>query len=365
MNVTEGEPLPELPPPQPSPDDEFPPEPAARPSRRAGLVIGLLALLVALAAAGGAAVSWWRLEREETQASEALAELRRELAAAEGRLASHEQRIAGIGEDADARRERIERLAASLEGAERRLASMSEQRAAPDRAPSLAEVEYLLTIANRELALAGNAGVALAALREADRRLGQRDDPALEAVRAAVNDGIAAVEAAERAADDGSIALRLASLARRVQGLPLRASLSPEPATRAAAADGEASGWQRFKRRLGELADNIFRVRRTDQPTAPLLAPEESFFLYRNLELDLKAARLAALSGDQQNYTASLESARDALQSYFVTSDAAVQAMGEALDELAEQDVAPDWPDISRPLALLRANAGADGEPGN
>lgn len=357
MNVTEGETLPELPPPQPPAEDESPPP--EKPSRgSSGMVVGLLALLVAMAAAGGAAISWWRVDREEAQASQAVAELRRELAAAEGRLATHEQRLAGMGQDADARRERVERLSASVAAAERRLAAMTEESAPPDRAPFRAEVEYLLTIASRELALAGNGRVALAALREADRRLARLDEAGVEAVRAAVSDSIAAVEAADRAADSGSIALRLGSLARRVRGLPLKASLSPEPEAREATEAGDASGWQRFERRLRELGDSLFRVRRTGQPSAPLLAPEESFFLYRNLELDLKAARLAALARDQQNYAASLAAARDALESYFETDDAAVQAMRDAIDELAEQDVAPDWPDVSRPLELLRTDAG-------
>src|SRR5690606_1003368 len=111
--------------------------------------------------------------------------------------------------------------------------------------------------------------------READQRVARLDDPALREVRAAINDEIAAVEAVASVDLEG-IAMRLASLAARVEGLPLRASLAPGvPAARQA---DELSGWARLKQRVRAAAAGLFRIRRTDAPAAPLLAPDESFF---------------------------------------------------------------------------------------
>ena len=180
----------------------------------------------------------------------------------------------------------------------------------------------------------------------------RRDIAVVRAVRQAVGNDIAAIE--QTAADDGeSIALRLGSLAERIQALPIKASLAPEPVAGASSADD--SGWPRFKRRLLEMVSGLFRVRRVDQPAAPLMSAEDLFFLQRNVELDLKAARLAAMAGDSDNYTESLRSARQAVTSYFLQEDPAVESFVAALDELSSRDVVRRWPDISGTVELLRS----------
>ena len=85
------------------------------------------------------------------------------------------------------------------------------------------------------------------------------------------------------------------------------------------------------------------------------MSPEEIFFLHHNVELDLKAARLAAMSGDADNYTESLRSARQAVSSFFLQEDPAVESFIAALDELAAKDVVRRWPDLSGTVELLRS----------
>ena len=338
-----------------------PPPPPPPPPRRGGL-LGVLALLLALAAAGGTGYLYWTQDQAR-QAQDAVAarqaETARRVDELRSRLDANQRRL----EQAEsARAERGEALAAlesELGELRRWLESVSAERASAERAPSLAEIEYLLRLADRELRLAGNPRVALAALREADRRIARLDDPALAGVRAAVNDEIAAVESVAETDIEG-VALRLASLAGRIDGLPLRGSMAPPPASPGDAAGADASGWQRFMARLRGAAAGLFRIRRSDAPAAPLLAPDESFFLYRNVELDLKSARLAALGRDAANYAAGLGSARAALVEYFQRDDPAVTAIVAAIDELQGRDIDPRWPGISRSLELLRAAEAED-----
>jgi uroporphyrin-III C-methyltransferase len=355
-------------PPIDSPDSptasQYPPTPPPSSTGRSlGIVLGFFALLVAFAAAGGAAFTWWQLKEqravvvgEQAVVDDELAEMRRLVTAAEERLVAQEERLRALDSEAADRRRRIEDLDAELRQARARLESLSQEEAAPGHSPSVAEVEFLLLLAGRELALADNPRVALAALREADQRVARLEDPGLAQVRAAINDEITAVEAVATIDLEGT-ALRLSSLARRVEGLPLRASLAPDPAP-AATPEDAAAGWDRFTGRLRAFASGLFRIRRTDSPATPLLAPEESFFLYRNVELDLKSARLAVLSRDPGNYAAGLEAARRALEQYFETSDESVGSMLEAIAALEELEIAPAWPPIRRSLELLRA-AGA------
>lgn len=346
------------PPHDPRPPHEHARQPAADKPR--GGALALLALLVAIVAAAGAGYLYWMQQQEQAaQAAAAtraaatageLAELRAEAGALQRRLADLEDTQQARAESVAALERQVDAQVAAVRN---RLEALAEVEAGPERAPSLAELEYLLLVADRELHLADNPRVALAALREADRRIARMDDPALAGVRAAVNDEIAAVEAVA-GTDQAGIALRLDSLAARIEGLPLRGSLAPPPQDDAADADAMAGGWQRFVARVRAAAAGLFRIRRSDAPATPLLAPDESFFLYRNVELDLKSARLAALAGDAANYAAGLASARAALTQYFEAGDPAVAAVLAALDELQGRDVEPAWPDISRSLALLR-----------
>jgi len=355
--------------PEPAAAPETPPPPAvvapASTGRSFGVVLGFLALLVAFAAAGGVALTWWKItEQQDTAASQQadaarmLADIRALVATTQERIAAQEERLRGFDSEAEARRREIEGMDAELRQARARLESLAREDAGPERSPSMAEIEFLLLLAGRELALADNPRVALSALREADQRVARLDDPGLDEVRAAINDEIAAVEAVANTDLEG-LAMRIASLARRVEGLPLRGSLAPEP--RSAGEHGEeAEGWARVSRKLRDVGADLFRIRRSDTPATPLLAPDESFFLYRNVELDLKSARLAVLGRDQENYLAGLASARAALEEYFETSDEAVRSLLAGIEALEERDVTPEWPQITRSVELLRA-AGTGG----
>lgn len=344
-------------------------QPPAPKGRSTGVALALFALLVALAAAGGAAYTWWQVAEQRHAAVEQRADsaeritaIRDLVAGTQERLAVQEERLGvlrdEVRERAGERAGELDELASGLRQAQARLEQLAQEDAGPERSPSLAEIEFLLLLAGRELALADNPRVALAALREADRRAARLEDPGLGEVRAAINDEIAAVEAVADTDIDG-LALRIASLARRVEGLPLRGSLAPEPSDGPATGEGD-SGWDRTADRLRGFAASLFRIRRTDAPAAPLLAPDETFFLYRNVELDLKSARLAVLSRDQDNYAAGLTAALDTLREYFETSDDAVKALIEAIESLEDRELAPEWPEIRRSVTLLRAAEAAN-----
>jgi len=95
-------------------------------------------------------------------------------------------------------------------------------------------------------------------------------------------------------------------------------------------------------------------IQRDDSDITPLLAPEDRYFLYRNLELQLESARLAALRADKANYVESLSAANRWLNSRFDETSPAVQSAIATLAELNEIEVAPEQPDISGSLSALR-----------
>ncbi len=346
----------------PSPDDTFVNADESQPVvvRGGGRGIAVLALLFALSAAGGAAYVWWIQQQTLAGAAASRADFQGDI----GRL---ERSVTGLAEErGDTRRQEnqerqrqsdlqddIDRLSARVSAigeTTQRLATQATPGARPHWQRQ--EIEQLLRIANHQLRLADDPGSALAALEEADQALRDLDDPTLVPVRQQLASDILALKSINQPDVEG-IALRLGSLAARVDTLRLSGMVNSE-AEESSAATQNDSGFARIRRRIGEFFADIFRVRKTTGSSAPLLAPDEAFFLRRNVELELRSARLALLSDDEAVYRESLRSARRWVEEYFDTGDQGVGSFISAIAELEGRRLAVSYPDISGSIRMLR-----------
>jgi uroporphyrin-3 C-methyltransferase len=144
-------------------------------------------------------------------------------------------------------------------------------------------------------------------------------------------------------------------------GLPLRfggpASGSAEPA---AAVDVEP-GFGRLWQSIAEALSGIIRIEQRDEPVAHVLSVEEGRLVRKQLELELKLARMAALGGEAQAFQASLATASELLRREFDAGASDVEGALVLLEQMRSLDIAPPKPEISRSLTLLRAiPAGGD-----
>ena len=114
--------------------------------------------------------------------------------------------------------------------------------------------------------------------KEADQALRDLDDPTLVPVRQQLANDILALKSIKQPDVEG-IALKLGSLAARVDTLRLSGMQSMSEAIESSAATQADSGFARIRRKIGEFFADIFRVRKTTGSSAPLLAPDEAFFL--------------------------------------------------------------------------------------
>ncbi|MCC5868688.1 MAG: uroporphyrinogen-III C-methyltransferase [Gammaproteobacteria bacterium] len=350
--------------------------PPARAARRgfSGLP-GLLLALVALAAAGAL---WFQQqgfnERIEQAAQEAAAAAQAADSARDDAddLAEMRERLDALGSDMDAQRRDLSRLD---ETTQRALAGLRDDMSEwPVRLGDLedsiaalrgvsddarrrwlrAEAEYFLNIANTELQLAADIGRATQALELADARLRQIDEPGLNPVRAAIAAELTALGAVPTV-DRAGISLRLASLARQVDALPL-----PQPAPglfergTPVGTDEASPGLDRAWRALRRALSNMVSVRRDDSPVSPQLSPEEGFFLRRNLEVQIENARMALLRRERGLYRDHLDSAAGWLEAWFDVTDPAVASVQATLEELAAIDIAPALPAVDDSLRRLR-----------
>ncbi|MGI9200654.1 MAG: uroporphyrinogen-III C-methyltransferase [Woeseiaceae bacterium] len=216
----------------------------------------------------------------------------------------------------------------------------------------LGEAEYYMQLANAQLQLAGNPDLAALALGMADERIAQLANPALTNVRIALADEVAAL-AGMQTTDIEGVTLKLASIARVVETLPLRPIERIE--SDAAAEPEEEMGpmdraWSKFK---GATSDMI-KHRTTDETVMPLISPQAEYFLRTNLALQMQTARLALLRGERQIYESSLNDSAEWLSTYFDATSSQVAAALDTIAELKGAMVAAENPDISASLRLLR-----------
>lgn len=322
-----------------------PTPPKERSSRgRAGLWLGLLALLIAVLAILGGAYLW----QQQQQLRASVQEQQSELARTADTLRS----------DWSSSSETLQRRADSLGQAQQQLResveSVRELAGRSRRDWILAEVEYLLRIANQRLQLQRDVATAMAALQSADARLRELSDPGLTEVRQRIASELSELRATPRPDLDG-MALQLNSLSEQVAQLPVKAARAPARTTTAQAAPVlEAEDWRQGLGRAWEALKRLVVIRRRDEPIAPLLGPEQEFAVREGLRLQLNGARLALLRQDPQLYDTSLQSAQEWLNRYFVTDDAATGAMADSLEQLGSRPVRVELPDISASLRLLR-----------
>ena len=363
--------------------------------RRGGALAGL-ALLVALAGLAGSGYLWWQQQLAAPDPAQAALAGRQDstdakLAALEARIDTLEQaasaapaapppadprlrtdvdenrRVAdGLAGRLDALDARIEALAAAPPPASSPVDDVTAPVAAlpppPGPAWQNSEVELLLRVAQRQAALAGDVETASAALAEADRTIEWLDDSRLLPVRRQIADDLESLRAVRQPDLDG-ISFRLGSLQARVSDLPVRAGAARGEPEGPAAAEPDDAGLDRLERKSREFLSGLVRVRDSGTDERVFHTPAEAWFLRRNLELELQAARVAILTNNPGAYRDSLAKAGRWTEAYFDPADPGVQAFREALSELAARPVDVEYPDVSGSLRVyLEVTAAAEAD---
>lgn len=388
--------------PDPEPDDnagdaQFESVPAAPPTViKKGGAVSWLALLLALGGIGLQGWNWWNNRQAEATgpaaaAQSALADVRTEVAAdlatsrdqvaeQRGRLDALVSRVDEIQqrsrEDRDTLRTAsgtAESLNSDVDGVQRQLAglerrynvieqsvaSLADMQAGGVTVMDLAETEYLLRLAGERLALFGDPGTALRALRLADTQLRAVNDPLYDGVRQTLAEEMEALRQVEMP-DKVALSGRLLTLAESVYQWPL-ASAVEETETQAAQTQtqGEPGLWEKAK----AVASTLVVVEQEAGRDSPLLSPERELAMRDGIALEFRTARLALLSSDEALYRHSLDQALAMLNTQFSAKSDLVTTSISSLQELLEVEFNPPLPALDRTLRQLRglrAAAGAD-----
>jgi len=321
-------------------------------AKKPGRFLAFLALLVALASLGLSGYLYYLLQIQNplepvsSRLDSMESEARRMTSTLAELKTSQADELAAFS-----RRQRIELEAERTELLES-LNQLANQAPPSSREWKVAEVAYLLRIANHRLLMERDADGALELLTAADEILVELDDFAFYQVRARLAEETRTLQSVE-ANDLPGIYLELEALKRQLRQLPLKLpqylqsrSEAPTPAT-----DGDSGFWASLRREVSSK----FRIRHFEGDIKPLLSAEEAVYLELNLRLMLERAQLAALRREQLVFSESLETAASWLLEYLDDSDAAVTDSAEELRRIAAIQLDLDLPDISASLTALEA----------
>ncbi len=340
------------------------PAPTAAPKKPARWP-GILALLLALLALLGVGYLYWlqlqtsqSLDNAQQQTSDAVtAALNENKQLINQQLGAVNQQMSSLKSQSSAEKTNISELQERLT---RSIQQVTAQQQTSRKDWLLAEVEYLLRLANQRVLMEQTPQGALQLLRSADKILSETDDVSIYAVRKMLAADITALEAVPELDTEG-VFLRLGALNGQVEQLkiiPLTeqhklpdivAEVSSGTLSDNLSADIQAA-WAKVSSKFEQL----IVIQHRDAPVEPLLSPQQNYYLQQNLHLMLEQAQLSLLQRKPRSYLSSLEKAEQWTGSYFEQSDAATQALLKALAELKSVEVAPQMPDISGSLTALK-----------
>jgi len=215
----------------------------------------------------------------------------------------------------------------------------------------LIEIEHALTLGSQQLQLAANVPMALLALEDADVRLARLEHPRFIYLRRVLGRAIERLRAAS-AVDIPGMSLRLENVLISMEHLPLSSeTLSSAPENRETIASEEPSDWQQ---KLWQETKSLLQLRKISKDAAPILLPEQNFFLRENMKMRLLSARLALLSRDQWTFRSELDIAVKWLQRFFDQDHRGVRDTVATLNQLAKVQIRGDIPGLSEVFSALR-----------
>jgi len=347
-----------------------------------GKPVAILALLVSLAAVSASAWLWWQtrqagpddavnqqainsLQNSQQLMAESLLSLESQVGTLESpvdagefsrqgeRIDLVENRLSDLQGQSSEAQATISGVLGSVRSMEQRLTATESgliSVAASNQNSSveldIAEIEYLLRVANERLQLFGDLDAADLALQAADVQIEALNDPIYLSVRqriASVRQALADVPRHDRI----QLSARLNKMQSDIPGLPFRGEevqqVEPELAE-------DAGWWESFKHTMASLVT----VRRRVPEDQSMLSLEDKDYLRQGLWLQLESARLALMRNDANTYIGSLDRVGQTVERFFEPASPAVQTLLLETADLKGVNIAPAMPDISAPWTQLR-----------
>lgn len=338
---------------------EPPSQPAAvlQPERNKGggiaITLGVLALLIALASAGG--MYFWAKRQADSQRMlhTALTSQLNELHTRQHDLqASLDNSRQNQQQFVQESQQQTQSLVQQLDGLQQKMAEISGADASNWL---LAQAGFLVKMAGYKLWGDQDSVTAVVLLKNADTSLADMRDPGLIGARRAIAADIATLQALNQV-DYYGIILELDQLANQVDNLRLADNA---PDSQSADSDkgqlsSSLSQWrQNLEKSWHNFLDNFITIRRRDSSDVPLLAPDQEIYLRENIRSRLLIAAQAIPRHQQEVYQQALEHVASWVRAYYNTDDAITSAFLSRIDQLSNQAINMDLPESLQSQPVL------------
>lgn len=328
-------------------------EPKLQPSGRNGVLLGAIAIIIALALSGGL---YYDTHQQEQREAAAIQQLESRLSALQQQYKQGQQQWQDAqqshNKSLNAAEQRLNTLALQSDEMSKKLASLTEH---DTNTWLLSQADFLVKMAGRKLWSDKDVTTAGALLKSADASLAEMNDPSVIEVRRALTNDISALAGVSQIDFDGII-LKVNQLTDQVDNLRLADNNSDETPMDENSTELSASlsEWrQNLSKSWHNFVAEFITIRRRDSAAEPLLAPNQDIYLRENIRSRLLVAAQAIPRHQNETYKQSLETAATWVRAYFDTTDANTQAFLERVDELSQQSVSMDVPATLQSQPLL------------
>ncbi|MCP4390853.1 MAG: hypothetical protein GY802_21330 [Gammaproteobacteria bacterium] len=317
---------------------------AAPKSRRSWF--SLFNFLLILALAGVAGYYWWQQQQVQQAYRDSIAALRQQIEtrASNSRLDASltplKADIGGLGR-------KIDELGLEQQGLRDSSEKLYELYGRDKNDWQLAEVEYLMRVAQHKLILEDDFEGAAITLQAASDKIALTGDPGLLPVRVMISEEIADLKTRKRA-DLVGMTLILAQLARQVRVLEagfvqrVEEVGSPPPLQ-------ESQNWLD---RIDRFVDSLVTIRYQDAEPSEVEANVAN--VTETLEDNLKLARWAVLDRDAYQYALLIEQSLRLFREFYDLDNAANHDFMQQLQNLQKMQLRPEKPDITESLIELQ-----------
>jgi len=310
-------------------------------------IFSIIALITALAVLGGGVMLWRQLENYDQD---------KEIAGLQSEFNALSQQLQRLNTTQSQRQAKMAQESRTMQASIQRLSELVSRN---QNDWSLAEIEYLLSMANQRIQLHADHLTAIEALALADGLIEKLADPAWFPVREKIATELAALRSVPNI-DYAGISAQLTGLSAQVPALPVVKLDRNEVVSQAAEeiATPNVDGWQakvtQMLRDIWAELKGLVKIRQTDEEVKPLLSPVSQQFLIQNVQLQFQSARVAMLQRDSNTYSSALQTASSWVTTHFQSNAEAVIAIQKDIESLLARDVAASIPDISGSLSTMR-----------
>ncbi len=209
----------------------------------------------------------------------------------------------------------------------------------------VAEVEYIIRLANFNLEIDHNVPVAIKLLKVADDKVKNLSKLGMSSLRKAIVKNLSSLSSVPQFDAEGLV-ISLQAMSKSLETLPLvKISAEQQPTEEKKPAEISQSNWREmFKGSMKTIKDMVV-IRRLDQPIKPLVHPDQHANLIENLQLQLSIAQFAVLHHEAKIYQSSLKEVKAWIQEYFQRSDE-VKAVLKSLDDFLAINIDPAIPSL-------------------